>query len=135
MKRFAASALLILLSVSLLISCGKQNPEGKYVVKSIDGKTIEQVLTGGLEEAGLNLQVYMDLIGITSVDEYMVMELKPGGIATMDMPMLKEPLVGTWEWKGEKLLIDLQEYPAEFSFRGGELVATLGTHYYVFVKK
>ena len=41
MKRFIAIFMAALFAATVFVGCGKTNPEGKYFIKTINGKTLE----------------------------------------------------------------------------------------------
>ena len=48
MKRVIALTMAVLMIAALLVACG--GPEGKYVVKSIDGKAVDEAIKESAEE-------------------------------------------------------------------------------------
>ena len=75
MKRLIAIALVVLMAVALLASCGSSgSPEGKYTVKSVGGQTVEEALEEML--GGLDIDDVLKQMGIDSLDDYMTLELK-----------------------------------------------------------
>jgi hypothetical protein len=133
MKRFLIISLAVLMIAVLFAGCGSQDPKGTYILKTIDGKPLEEVLKENLEEAGWTLEVYMSLNKIESLDDYMVLELKPFGVAVMNL--YDRVAEGTWSQTGFKVTIDIDDYPADYNFSGNELTGYLEGHRYVFVRK
>ena len=137
MKRFMSVVLVAIVAV-MLIGCGKSSgsPEGKYVVKTMDGKTLEETFK---EEAGdVDTEKLFKMLGIESFDDFLTLELKADGKASM-LAMGEDPDEGTWKQDGDKVTITVDDESNEFTFKGNELTGKFEedgeTHEYVFVKK
>ena len=68
MKRFVSIALILVVVATLFAACGKKAPEGKYVVKTMNGKTFEEALK---DELGEEYQDYLKLLNIDSLEDFM----------------------------------------------------------------
>lgn len=137
MKRFVSIALAALLVVVTLVGCGKSNPEGKYVIKSINGESVEDALKASMGQSGegINLVDLLKAFGVTSLDEFMSIELKSDGVATMSIAM-EDTETGTWKQEGNKILITtLPDKTVELTLKGKELSCQIEGDTYVFIKK
>ena len=143
MKRVISLALAVLFIAALLVGCGDSSdggsvdPVGSYKIKTIDGKTVEDVLKAELESSGMgdmSLDKALELLGITSLDDYMTLELKSDGSAVMTS--MGGSSNGTWKQDGSKVSVTFEGDTQEFKLSGNELSGTDsdGTEY-VFEKK
>ena len=137
MKRVFAIVLAMLVVVSVFAGCSKKaGPEGKYIVKTIGGMTVEEAFSSMLSEYG-DGQTIEDLLkeaGIESIDEFMTIELKSDGKAVVDVA-LDEPSEGTWKQDGNKIIVTVDGDPVEFTLNGNELSFKEDEMDYVFIKK
>ena len=133
MKRIIALTMAVLMIAALLVACG--GPEGKYVVKSIDGKTVDEVIKESAEAAGMSVDDMLKQMGISSVDEIVTLELKNDGTAVMEVKMFSTSEKGKWEKNGDKIAITIDDQTSNFTLKGNELHAEDGDQKYVFVKK
>lgn len=133
MKRIIALTMAVLMIAALLVACG--GPEGKYVVKSIDGKTVDEAIKESAEAAGMSVDDMLKQMGINSVEEIVTLELKNDGTAVMDVKMFSTTKEGKWEKNGDKITITIEDQPANFTLKGNELQSEDGDQKYVFVKK
>lgn len=134
MKRFIAIAAAALLMAALFVGCGSASVAGKYVVKTIDGKTVEDSLNESLEEMGMSIEDYLELLEIPSLDEFMFMELKEDGTATVVM-MGEDSETGTWKQDGDKVTVTIDDDPIEFALKNGELSVDVDGQALVYAKK
>ena len=137
MKRIVALALVLVLVAAAFASCGgSANAEGTYVVKSIGGQTLEEAVKaqmGGLGDS-VDLDAYLKMMGIESLDDYMTLELKADGTASMTLAM-QDIEAGTWKQDGNNVTITVEDEPHVFTLDGNELKATIEGQEYIFVKK
>lgn len=133
MKRIIALTMAVLMIAALLVACG--GPEGKYVVKSIDGKTVDEAIKESAEAAGMSVDDMLKQMGISSVDEIVTLELKSDGTAVMEVKMFSTSEKGKWEKNGDKIAITIDDQTSNFTLKGNELHAEDGDQKYVFVKK
>ena len=134
MKKFTIALILILaLAVGILAACGdtQADPSGKYVLKSMDGQPVEEYFKSMLgEDVDLALQMF----GISSFEELMTMELKADGSAAVTMAGAGT-MAGAWEQDGEKITVTVDGEPATFILQGNELSFEESGESMVFVKK
>ncbi|MBQ7715341.1 MAG: hypothetical protein IJT70_05685 [Clostridia bacterium] len=133
MKRIIAIALAAVMLLAILASCGA-SPEGKYYIKEVGGKSVKDALMetlGGLTDAAID--EFLEQVGIDSIEEYMTIELKPGGKAVTQVAG-ESSSEGTWEQNGDKITINVNDEPVEFDFNGTTLVASIAGQEYVFSK-
>ena len=133
MKRVIALTMAVLMIAALLVACG--GPEGKYVVKSIDGKTVDEAIKESAEAAGMSVDDMLKQMGINSVEEIVTLELKNDGTAVMEVKMFSTTKEGKWEKNGDKITITIDDQPSNFTLKGNELHSEDGDQKYVFVKK
>jgi hypothetical protein len=134
MKKFTIALILILaLAVGLLAACGdtQADPSGKYVLKSMDGQPVEEYFKSMLgEDVDLALQMF----GISSFEELMTVELKADGSAEVTMAG-QGSYSGVWEQDGDKITVTVDGEPATFILQGNELSFEESGESMVFVKK
>ena len=133
MKRVIALTMAVLMIAALLVACG--GPEGKYVVKSIDGKAVDEAIKESAEAAGMSVDDMLKQMGINSVEEIVTLELKNDGTAVMEVKMFSTTKEGKWEKNGDKITITIDDQPSNFTLKGNELHSEDGDQKYVFVKK
>ena len=122
MKKFTIALILILaLAVGILAACGdtQADPSGKYVLKSMLG-----------EDVDLALQMF----GISSFEELMTVELKADGSALVAMAG-QGSYSGAWEQDGDKITVTVDGEPATFILQGNELSFQEDGESLVFVRK
>ena len=138
MKRIVAIALVVFMALAVLASCGggSSNPEGKYAVKTVNGKTVEEMIKSELGDmaAGMDINDLLKLAGIDSLDDYMNLEIKAGGTAVINMADAGSQ-EGTWKQDGNKITITIGGEPVEFTLSGNELKAAMDGQELVFAKK
>ena len=117
MKRFVSIALILVVVCALFAACGKKAPEGKYVVKTVDGKTLEESLK---EELGDNLDDILKMLGIESLDDYMYFDFKSDG--TVKFVALGEEESAKWEMDGDKIKVTSDGETEELTFSGSDLL-------------
>ena len=134
MKKFTIALILILaLAVGILAACGdtQADPSGKYVLKSMDGQPVEEYFKSMLgEDVDLALQMF----GISSFEELMTLELKADGSAAVTVDGAGT-MAGTWEQDGEKITVTVDGDPVTFILQGNELSFQEDGESLVFVKK
>ncbi len=136
MKRIIAIALVAIMVLVVFASCGgSSDAAGKYTVKSVNGKSVEDAIKESLGEygEGLDIDTILSLAGIDSLEDYMTMELKSDG--TVESSMAGVSQTGTWSQSGNTVTITIDGDAQEFSFNGTELSASAEGIDYVFVRK
>ncbi len=137
MKRFAAIVLVVLMVAAMLVSCGDVgSAEGKYVIKSIGGQSVEDAMKASLGEygEGLDIDAILEMVGLDNLEDYMNFELKADGTVKASVAGEGES-EGTWKQDGNKVTITIDDEPIEFDFNGSELSAKIDDQEYVLVKK
>lgn len=135
MKRIISIALVALMVAALLVGCAGSGPAGKYVVKTIDGKSVQEALEDSAKQSGMDLDELLKQAGIDNVEEIITMELKDDGTAIMDVKMMSTKMEGTWKQDGDKIAITMEGETANFTLKGNELSNDEGEPKYVLVKK
>ena len=137
MKRGIAILLALVMTVALLAGCGgSSDPTGRYVVKTIAGQPVEEYFVSMLGEYadGIDPSTYLQMFGISSFEEFMIIELKSDGSAVATLAG-EAPLTGTWIQDGDQITITIDGDPATFTLKGNELSNNEGDQKYIFVKK
>ena len=136
MKKITAvfTVVLVLAMMLSLAACGS-SPEGKYVVKSIDGQSVEDALKSTADASGMSVDDLLKQMNIDKAEEIVTMELKSDGKAVMDVKMFSTTTEGTWKQDGEKIAITIDDQTNNFTFKNNELTNDEGDQKYVFVKK
>lgn len=140
MKRVISLALAVLMIAALLVACGgstSSDPVGKYIVKTIDGKTVEDALSESLGENGVasSIEDLLKMVGVDSVEDLITLEIKSDGTAALDFELFSSNMEGTWKQDGNKITITIDGDAAEFTMDGNELSSEMGDQKYVFIKK
>ncbi len=102
---------------------------GRYVLKSVDGQPIDDYFKAELGDEAAD---YLSMLGISSFEELMTIELKTDGTAAVWSE--GETGEGTWEQRGERVIITIEDEPEEFILRGGELIHDSGDEVLAFQK-
>ena len=137
MKRGIAILLALVLTLALLAGCGgSSDPTGRYVVKTIGGQPVEEYFVSMLGEyaEGIDASTYLQMFGISSFEEIMVIELKSDGTAVATLAG-EAAETGTWKQDGDQITITIQDDPATFTLKGNELSYKEDGQDYVLVKK
>lgn len=137
MKRVISVILVSLMVAALFTGCGKSaDIAGKYIVKTVNGETLEESFKKSLEEFGeYTLDDYLELIGLESLDDFMTIDLNADGTAQVSVAMEDEESKGTWKQSGDKVTITIDGEAVDFTIKGNELSAKLDDQDYVFIKK
>ena len=134
MKRILPILLALLLVSSLLAGCVKKSSAaGTYILKTMNGETLEEQFASLLDE-GMTMENILSLFGITSLDEYFTLELKEDG-TLLSLVAGEDPVSGTWKQEGGKILAEIDGETVEMTLNGDELFFTEEDQAYVFVKK
>ena len=137
MKRSIAILLALVMTVALLAGCGgSSDPTGRYVVKTIAGQPVEEYFVSMLGEyaEGIDASTYLQMFGISSFEEFMIIELKSDGSAVATLAG-EAAETGTWKQDGDQITITIDGDPATFTLKGNELSYKEDGQDYVFVKK
>ena len=140
MKRIISITLVVMMVAALLVACGS-GPEGNYVVKSIDGKAIDEVIKEQAESLGQDADALLKQLNIEKAEDLVTLEIKSDGTVVMNVNMLSVSYDGTWKQEGDKIAItmktsaDSAEQTTEFTLKGNELSNNEGDQKYIFVKK
>lgn len=143
MKRILPILLALLLVSSLLAGCVKKSSAaGTYILKTMNGETLEEQFAPLLDE-GMTMENILSLFGITSLDEYFTLELKEDGtllsLVAGEDPVSgtwkEDPVSGTWKQEGGRILAEIDGETVEMTLNGDELSFTEEDQAYVFVKK
>ena len=108
----------------------------KEVKTEAEKKAIEEEFNSMLEEfgEGMTLDDYLKMLGIDSLEEFIVMDLKSDG--TVDMAVAGEdPVSGTWKQDGDKITLTVDGETSELTRNGNELECKMDDQDYVFIKK
>ena len=134
MKRIVSIALVILMVASVLVACIKTDPTGTYVVKTMNGKSVEDALK---EELGgdASLDDILELLGVDSLDNLITIEIKSDGKMTLANRMEDDTVEGTWTKESDKLFLTVDGETMQAKLNGGELSMSMDDEAYVFVKK
>ncbi len=135
MKRIISMTLVVLMIAALFAACGSSSPAGKYVVKSINGQTVEEAMKDQAEQSGINVDDMLKMLNIDNIEELITIELKSDGAAVMKSSLGGTELTGTWKQDGETVELTLDDQTQKFTFKNNELSASDGDQQYVFVKK
>lgn len=122
-----------LMVAALLVACG--GPAGKYVVKSIDGKSVDDVIKAQAEASGVSADELLKQMNVEKAEEIVTLELKSDGSVIMDVKMLSTKMDGTWKQDGDNIAITIDDQTANFTLKGNELSGEDGEQKYIFVKK
>jgi len=140
MKRIISIALIVLLTAAVLAGCGSSDPEGSYVIKSIDSKDVNEEVKSGAEATGMSEEDFLNQFGVESADELITLDLNADGTFVMDIKMFGSKLEGTWAQDGDKISVTAPDAADDtrtivFSLSGNELSNSEGDPKYVFGKK
>jgi len=140
MKRIISIVLAALMVAAMLVACGSSGPEGKYVVKTIDGIAVEEAVKTQAEAMGIDLDAFLKQMNIEKAEEMITIELKSDGTAVMAVNLASSTSEGTWKQDGDKISITLtgatgESETSDFTLSGNELTSQTGDQNYVFIKK
>lgn len=135
MKRVISITLAVLMIAALFAACGSSNPAGKYVVKSVNGQTMEEAIKEQAGQSGVSVDDLLKQLNIDKVEDLITLELKSDGTAAMNVSLGGSSLEGTWKQDGESVEITLDGQSQKFTFKNNELSGSNGDQEYVFVKK
>lgn len=137
MKKVIALVLVAAFAVILFAGCGASDPTGKYSVKTIAGKALDQYFKDSFkdEKADLTTEELLNILGIKSFDDFMTLELTSDGNASITTIDDDTASTGTWKQSGDKVIITADGSSQEFKQNGNELSIELDGEKYVFVKK
>ena len=135
MKRIVAITLAVLMLTALFAGCGSSGPEGKYVVKSVDGQAVNEAFDAAAKAANTSADEYLKMLGIDNPEELATIELKSDGSATMSSKAFSYSGDGTWTQDGNKISITIEGDTSVFTLNGNELSNDTGDPKYVLIKK
>ncbi len=116
-------------------ACGTDSTEGKYVVKSIDGESVDDALKTIAEEQGATVEEFLKEMGMDSAEEFYTLELKSDGTAVLEAKVFQSTTDGTWKQNGDRIELTMQGTTQIFTKNGNELSNDEGDQKFVFVKK
>ena len=140
MKRIVSLALVVLLIAALFVGCGNSSVEGTYLIKSMGGMTMEDMLKA-VSGDNFDLDAVLSEYKVSSLGELITMELKADGTVTVKDAMdaldsdEDSTVSGTWKQEGDKVSITIDGDTQEFTLNGSELSGGEGDEAMVFVKK
>lgn len=125
MKRILPILLALLLVSSLLAGCVKKSSAaGTYILKTMNGETLEEQFAPLLDE-GMTME---------NILSFFTLELKEDG-TLLSLVAGEDPVSGTWKQEGGKILAEIDGETVEMTLNGDELSFTEEDQAYVFVKK
>lgn len=125
MKRILPILLALLLVSSLLAGCVKKSSAaGTYILKTMNGETLEEQFASLLDE-GMTME---------NILSFFTLELKEDG-TLLSLVAGEDPVSGTWKQEGGKILAEIDGETVEMTLNGDELSFTEEDQAYVFVKK
>lgn len=133
-----ARILAVLLAFALLFAlaaCGSSGPEGKYVVKTIDGQSVDEAVEAAAKAANMSKDEFIKQMGIENIEEIVTLELKSDKTAIMETKMFSYKGEGTWKQDGDKISITIEGDTSDFTLKGNELSNVTGEQKYVLIKK
>jgi hypothetical protein len=135
MKRFATLTVVCLFIFAVITGCsgGGSSAAGKYVLKTMNGLTFEQAMSDALG-GEFNIEDYYEILGISSSEEYMVIELKADGSALISVGG-EEPATTTWKQSGNTITFEADGEMVEATLAGSDLFMVIGDEEYVLTKK
>ena len=92
--RAIALALVVLTAIVCLAACSTK-PEGKYVLKTIDGQTPEEAVKKVAEALGISAEDFLKQAGIDKFEEIYTIELLADGKAKIVAGMFDSTIEGT----------------------------------------
>ena len=107
---------------------------GTYVVKTVDGLTVEEVLSDELEENLMTMEDYLDLFEINAPEEIFVIELKADGSAKGTVAG-EGSGYGDWTLDGDTLTITLDDEPMDCVLNGNEITFEIDGQVWVLIKR
>ena len=132
MKRTFSLILALLLVTLFAVSCGGgSSPVGEYVLKTVNGKTVEDYFK---EQLGDEAAQYLSMLNLKSFAEMFTLELKADGTASFS-EVGEADDSGKWELKGDKVIITADGETTELPFKNGELTLDVDGQTMVFKKK
>ncbi len=134
MKRIISLTLALLLSAFAVGCANAPSPAGRYVVKTLNGKSIEDSFKDSAQVTDSSLDYMLQMMGISSFEEFIVLELKEDGSLTSKSAG-KELETGTWKQSGSKVTLTLGEESFDFTLNGSELSGKIKNDDFVFIKK
>ena len=136
MKRVISIALVVLMTAALLVACGSSSgPEGKYVLKSFNGKSVDERIKSEAESVGMTADELLKQLGIDNGENLIVLELKADGTLYMKEAMFGTESTGTWKQDGSKIVMTVDGQDSTFALSGNELTYSEDDAEYVLIKK
>lgn len=133
MKRIVALVLVAVMAIVLLTACSS-SPEGKYVLKSVNGVELDKYLEDQLKDSEMSKEDFLKFLGINSIEEMITIELKKDGVCVMSLSGASEE--GTWKQEKDKIVItDKSGTATELTLNGKELTFKKGEETMVLIRK
>ena len=139
MKRMISLVLAVLFVAAMMVACGdsgpdvSSNPAGKYFVKTINGKSLEDSLNEELKDTGMTIDDALKMAKVESINDLMFLELNEDGSAKMVAMGIE--MTGTWKQDGSKLNITIDGDTQVFTIDGSTIKGTTDDQEYVFEKQ
>ena len=119
--------LLAAVMILMLAGCGSTGPEGKWIIKSVDGQPFKEYLKKTIKEEygdSITFEEYEAALkerGYASVEEAVSIEFKSDGTAVAKR--LAMEYEGTWKLEGDTIIMD-SDFAGhyEFKLKGKELI-------------
>lgn len=129
MKKAIAILLVCAMLCVLFVGCSSGDAEGKYLVKTINGMSVEDYLNSEAGDSGVDLATIASYMGIdmNKLNELITFDLQKGGKATIASSVTGMSMEGTWELSGTKLTITIDGDAQEFEFKNGEIIGDMGS--------
>ena len=137
MKRIATIAVVCLFVIAIITGCAgggsSSSAAGKYVLKTVNGLSIEEGF-GEIFGTSFTAEELLEILGIDSFEEFMVIELKADGTAVITTGG-EDPSEATWKQDGNTVSITSEGQTVDCTLNGNELTLSLDNEVYVLVKK
>ncbi len=134
MKRIATLSLVFLFIFALVTGCAgstSSSAVGTYVTKSVNGVAVDDYFK---QELGDDINDMLEMLGVESFSEFLVMELKADGTAVITS-MAEDPETASWKQEGNKLIITADGEPQDCTINGNEIAIDLEGEQIVLIKK
>lgn len=129
LTRILTLALALVLIAAALVACAKKEPvEGTYVIKTINGETVEDYMRKSAEDAGATYEEYTAMLQLAGVkadfSNFIVLTLNADG--TMTLETLGETNEGTWTQKDANTITLTGTESRDCAYKNGVLTLEMG---------